>query len=212
MIKKIIFDVDNTLIPWKKEYFEEIKEVLNELKIDYTENDFNQILKALGEYENEHYKFDRKLMIEYINKCTGKQYPIEFMYGCTDKWSKCAPEKIELQLIETLEYLKTKYELVVLTDWYADQQAKRLEKAGILKYFTNVYGAEKTNRKPFKDAFIQAIGDNMPEECVMIGDSLERDIKGALNVGCKAINYSQDNNISEEYITISKLEKLREIL
>ena len=68
MIKKIIFDVDNTLIPWKKEYFEEIKEVLNELKIDYTENDFNQILKALGEYENEHYKFDRKLMIEYINK------------------------------------------------------------------------------------------------------------------------------------------------
>ncbi len=212
MIKKIIFDVDNTLIPWKKEYFEEIKEVLNELKIDYTENDFNQILKALGEYENEHYKFDRKLMIEYINKCTGKQYPIEFMYRCTDKWSECAPEKIELQLIETLEYLKTKYELVVLTDWYADQQAKRLEKAGILKYFTNVYGAEKTNRKPFKDAFIQAIGDNMPEECVMIGDSLERDIKGALNVGCKAINYSQDNNISEEYITISKLEKLREIL
>lgn len=212
MIKKIIFDVDNTLIPWEKEYFEEIKEVLKDLKIEYTENDFNQILKSLGEYENEHYKFDRKLMIEYINKYTGKQYPIEFMYGCTDRWAKCAPDKIEKELIETLEYLKTKYELVVLTDWYADQQAKRLEKAGILKYFTNVYGAEKTNRKPFKDAFEQAIGENKPEECIMIGDSLERDIKGAINAGCKAIYYSNNSDNNEEYITISKLESLRKIL
>ena len=212
MIKKVIFDVDDTLIPWKEEYFEEIKKVLNVLKIQYTENDFNEILKALGEYENKYYKFDRKLMLEHINKYTGKQYPIEFIYGCTDRWSECVPEKIEPELIKTLEYLKTKYQLVVLTDWYVDQQAKRLEKAGILRYFTNVYGAEKTNRKPFKDAFAQAICENKPEECVMIGDSLERDIKGAINAGCKAIYYSKNANTVKNYITISKLEKLREIL
>lgn len=212
MIKKIIFDIDNTLIIWKKEYFEEIKNVLNDLKIEYTDKDFNKILEALSEYENEYYKFDRKLMIEYINKYTGKYYPIEFIYGCINRWSKCVPDEIETKLIKTLEYLKTKYELVVLTDWYIDQQEKRLEKAGILKYFTNVYGAEKTNRKPFKDAFVQAIGSDKPEECVMIGDSLERDIKGALNAGCKAIYYNNSSKENEEYITISKLENLIDIL
>ena len=28
MIKRVIFDIDNTLIPWKKEYYSEIKKVL----------------------------------------------------------------------------------------------------------------------------------------------------------------------------------------
>ena len=28
MIKRVIFDIDNTLIPWKEEYYNEIKNVL----------------------------------------------------------------------------------------------------------------------------------------------------------------------------------------
>ena len=72
MIKRIIFDIDNTLIPWKTEYYEEIKVVLDELNIEYTENDCNEIKKALSEYENVHYSFNRKLMIEYINEYTKK--------------------------------------------------------------------------------------------------------------------------------------------
>ena len=39
----------------------------------------------------------------------------------------------------TLKYLSNKYELVVLTNWFTDCQQKRLEKAGILKYFKKVF-------------------------------------------------------------------------
>lgn len=213
MIKRVIFDIDNTLIPWKEEYYKEINDVLDELNIKHTEKDYNEILEALSAYENVYYTFDRKLMIEYINKFTKKNYPEEFIYKVTERWANCVPDKIEKEIIETLEYLNSKYELVILTDWYGDQQSKRLEKLDILKYFQNIYSAEKTKRKPFKEAFIQAIGNNKPEECIMIGDNLERDVKGALNAGLKAIWYNPNNKLQNtEYQIITKIEELKNIL
>ena len=213
MIKRVIFDIDNTLIPWKEEYYSEIKKVLKELNIDYTEKDYEKILEAFREYENVYYTFDKKLMLKYINDYTNKKYPEEFIYNVIEKWANCVPEKIDKNIIKLLEYLKSKYELVILTDWYKDQQIKRLEKVKILKYFSDIYSAENTRRKPFKEAFIQAIGDNKPSECVMIGDNFERDIKGALNAGLQAIYYAL-NEIKEkkEYYTISKLEDIANIL
>lgn len=96
MIKRVIFDIDDTLFPWKKEYFEEIKKVLEDMEIEYPETFINNITK---------------------------------------RWENCAPDKISQEIIETLEYLKSKYELVALTDWYEEQQKARLKKANILKYF-----------------------------------------------------------------------------
>ena len=66
MIKRVIFDIDDTLIPWK--YSKEVDNVLNDLGIKHTEEDTHNIIKALEEYENEYYMFDKKLMIQYINK------------------------------------------------------------------------------------------------------------------------------------------------
>lgn len=213
MIKRVIFDIDNTLIPWKKEYNDEIRKTLEDLKIMYTDKDLKQISQAFYEYENEYYTFDRKLMLDFINKYTKKQYPEEFIYNILDRWSTCIPDKIEKETKETLEYLKSKYELVILTDWYAKQQIKRLEKLDVLKYFQNVYSAEKIKRKPFKESFIQAIGEHKPEECIMIGDDLERDIRGALDAGLQAIWYCPNNKeLNTDYQTILKIEELKNIL
>lgn len=216
MIKRVIFDIDNTLILWKDEYYNDIKNVLDELNIKHTEQDYIEIKKALSEYENVYYTFDRKVMMKFINKYTNKNYPEEFIYKVTKKWANCVPEKIDENIIKLLEYLKTKYELVILTDWYGDQQAERLQKLDILKYFQKVYSAENTKRKPFKEAFMQALGDNKPEECIMIGDNFERDIQGAVNAGLQAIWYNPNNETeitnNEEYYTVSKLEELKKIL
>ena len=142
MIKRVIFDMDNTLMPWKKEYDNEIGIVLKELGIEYTEEENKKIRKALIEYENNYYTFNTKLMIDFINKYTKKNYPEELIEKLMNKWSKCAPEKLPESTIKVLEYTKSKYEVVVLTDWYKEQQVKRLEKAKILKYFQEVYAAE----------------------------------------------------------------------
>ena len=213
MIKRIIFDIDNTLIPWKKEYNYEINKALEKLNIPYTEEEANQISIAFDEYENAYLTFQKDKMVQFINEYTKKQYPKELVYEIIKGWESCVPERIEPEIIELLEYLKEKYELVILTDWYIDSQKARLEKVGILQYFQDVYGAEKTKRKPYPEAFLQAIGNNKPEECVMIGDSFERDIKGAIQAGMKAIYYCPiDKDIKGEFVKVEKLEELREIL
>lgn len=213
MVKRIIFDIDNTLIPWKKEYNYEINKALEKLNIPYTEEEANQISIAFDEYENAYLTFQKDKMVEFINEYTKKQYPKELVYEIIKGWESCVPEQIEPEIIEVLEYLKEKYELVILTDWYVDSQKARLEKVGILQYFQEVYGAEKTKRKPYPEAFFQAIGNNKPEECVMIGDSFERDIKGAIQAGMKAIYYCPiDKDIKGEFVKVEKLEELREIL
>lgn len=217
MIKRVIFDIDDTLIPWK--YSKEVDNVLNDLGIKHTEEDTHNIIKALEEYENEYYMFDKKLMIQYINKYTKKQYPETFIYTIIDRWAECVPSEIDSSIQDTLKYLNKKYEIVALTDWFVEPQSKRLEKVGILKYFSNIYGAEKTKRKPFKDAFTQAIKTNKLEECIMIGNSIERDIKGALNAGLQAIWYNPNNKLqnieyekNQKYQIITKIEQLQEIL
>ena len=210
MIKRVIFDIDNTLMPWKTEYFSEIYKALKELNIDFTEEDFLKIKKAFSEYENNYYTFNTKLMIDFINKYTKKNYPEELIEKLMNKWSKCAPEKLPESTIKVLEYTKSKYEVVVLTDWYKEQQVKRLEKAKILKYFQEVYAAENTKRKPFKEAFMQAIGENKPEECIVLGDDFQRDIEGALKAGLQAIYYNPNNTEQNEKISFYNLKNNEE--
>ena len=213
MIKRIIFDIDNTLIPWKKEYNYEINKALEKLNIPYTEEEANQISIAFDEYENAYLTFQKDKMVQFINEYTKKQYPKELVYEIIKGWESCVPERIEPEIIELLEYLKEKYELVILTDWYVDSQKARLEKVGILQYFQDVYGAEKTKRKPYPEAFLQAMGNNKAEECVMVGDSFERDIKGAIQAGLKAIYYCPiDNDKKGEFVKVRKLEELRKVL
>ena len=79
MIKRVVFDIDNTLIPWESEYDKEIEKTLDELNIQYTEQEYKEIRKAFSEYEKVNYRFDKKIMLGYINNYMKKQYPIEFM-------------------------------------------------------------------------------------------------------------------------------------
>ena len=137
---------------------------------------------------------------------------MEFLEKCLEHFSNCAPNKMNKEIYETLEYLSKKYELVVLTNWFEKQQAKRLETVGILKYFSKVYAPETFLIKPNKEAFMKAC-QNKPEEAVMVGDSLKADIEGAINAGLKAIYINKNaEKGSKDYITINEFSELKNIL
>lgn len=213
MIKRLIFDIDGTLIPWKKEYDIEINKALDRLNITYNEEEVNKISDAFQKYENAYLTFNKDNMSRFINEYTKKQYPKELVYEVIKGWESCVPEQIEPEIVDTLKYLEKKYDMVILTDWYVDSQKERLKKLGILQYFKQIYGAESTKRKPFKEAFMQAVGDNKPEECVMIGDDIERDIKGAIQAGLKAIYYCQvENGAKGKFLKINNISELKNIL
>lgn len=213
MIKRIIFDVDDTLIDWKDEYDKVIDNVVENLNIQCSNETIEKIREGFNNYDFENYTFSKEKMSEYINKYVGMNLPKDLIYDVIDGWGKCAPSNLDKELGSLLDYLSNKYELVCLTDWFEEPQINRLKIAGIYKYFKSIYGSENTKRKPFKEAFERAIGEFLPEECVMVGDNLERDIKGAIENGLQAIWYNRKGKATDLNCRIIKnLNELKEIL
>lgn len=101
--------------------------------------------------------------------------------------------------IEVLDYLKDKYELHIITNGFEEVQTLKLQKSGIDKYFTHIVtsecvGVKKPNPKVFEFALGKA--NAKAHESLMIGDSYEADIMGALNSGMMAIHFSEESKSS----------------
>ena len=209
MIKKVIFDLDNTLIDWLDEYIFAITNVINKLNLGYSENKIKEIDNKLTDYEKTHTIYDKRDFCDYLNKECNTNLPYEFVDMLIEEQGKCYREFKESE-IDTLEYLKSKYELIVLSNWFTDTQIKRLENAKVLKYFSLVSGGDRHLLKPAKEAF--DIVDKK-SECVMVGDSIKHDIMPAIELGMKAILITK-KQVKEDsrYIKIEKLEELKEIL
>lgn len=216
MIKRVIFDIDNTLIDWKTEYNDKVREVLEEFNEKREEAEIKKLQEALNEYENYYLTFNLDKMVEFVRKYTDINYSKEIIKGILDMWGTCVPQFCPIENIETLKYLKDKYELVILTDWFLKPQFNRLKLLKIDKFFSKIYTAENAKRKPNKEAFIQAIGEYKPEECIMIGDSYERDVIGAINSGLYAVWYrgkkEMCENLNEKVTIIEELSDLKDIL
>lgn len=89
--------------------------------------------------------------------------------------------------IEILEYLTGKgYQLHLITNGFEKTQHSKLKNSGIDKYFQEVITSEGSNSlKPHKEIFDYAFqkARALPEHSIMLGDSLEVDIQGAINAG-----------------------------
>lgn len=213
MVKRLIFDVDNTLIEWKNEYWETLKDVFKEENIEYNEILINNFIKAIDMYEKIYEYYNREKMLEHVNKITNSNFSMDFFNKLLKKFEDCIPPKDD-NIYNVLEYLSKKYELVVLTNWFKDIQENRLKKFGIHQFFKEIFASENFKMKPNKESFDVAMGSKKPEECVMIGDNLETDIKGAINANIKAIYITTKLNKGKvnDYIVINKLEDLKELL
>lgn len=207
MIKRLIFDLDNTLIMWKDEYVEAIAKSISKFNIKC---DPNYMSNLVDEYENYYDRYDKDLLIEFINKNIDDEVDMNFINDFLYNIGFCGD--VDDSVIDTLEYLSSKYELVVLTNWFTEAQSNRLGSAGIDKYFSKVYGGDLI-LKPEKQAFINAAGNTQLEECIMIGDSYNLDVMGAYNAGIKPIfmnpKHKENKNNFDE---IEKLSDLKDIL
>ena len=79
MIKRIIFDLDNTLIMWKDEYEKAADIALNVINYPKTNDLYKKINEVESEYEEGKTKFDQKEVIDYLNEKLNLHLPYEFM-------------------------------------------------------------------------------------------------------------------------------------
>ena len=214
LIKKVIFDIDDTLIDWKDEYWNSLNRTFEELNLEYSEKDIEKVKKAIDIYEDgRNETYNKEKMQKTIEDELKYKLPEEFMDVWMNYLGKCIPEKIDENIFKTLEYLQEKYELVILSNWLEKSQMLRLKNAKLDKYFKEFYITEGIKMKPSKESFNIARGKNKEIECVMIGDNFKTDIKGAINAGMQAIYLNKKNNINEiENKNVTEILKISDLI
>lgn len=120
--------------------------------------------------------------------------------------------------IELLDYLQPKYNLYILSNGFKELQSRKMQTAGLLKYFKRLVLSDDIGiNKPHPELFIHAlqVADASTEECIMIGDMFDTDIAGAAGVGMDQIFYNRkqiDTLPFEPTYTVDNLLQIKEIL
>jgi len=209
MLKRIIFDLDNTLIMWLDHYPLLLKDVLkdNNLDIDYLIID-----RAIEAQEINYDYLTKEQLLHDINVNLEKPVSMSLVDEILERQKVLA--EYDESIIDVLKYLASKYEIVVLTNYFKDTQEGRLKTAGLLPYITEVIGGDTVNKiKPNAEGFIKAMGNHTANECLMIGDSINIDIKGAKNVGIPTVLMDKENRYPDyQGKRITNLEELKEML
>ena len=208
MIKRIIFDLDNTIMIWKDNYINALKDTLLYFKVDIKYlDDINNIIENL---ENKYDRISKEVLLDDINNDLELNLNIDFVDYLFKKQSLLCD--ISSDVCDTLKYLSSKYSLAVLTNYFKEVQEERLRCADILKYFDDVYGGELFI-KPDSKAFLNATSNYKVDECLMIGDNIRVDIDGARKLGFKVIAVDYFNKTtSDSYPVIRNFGDLKKIL
>jgi putative hydrolase of the HAD superfamily len=112
-----------------------------------------------------------------------------------DDYVRICPYKTNLfpDVHEVLTYLQEKYTLHLISNGFKEATTVKVGNTGLGKYFENVIISELVGvNKPDKAIFTHAINlaGAQVHESLMIGDSLEADVYGALHFGMDAIYFN----------------------
>jgi putative hydrolase of the HAD superfamily len=118
---------------------------------------------------------------------------------------------------EILQYLANKnYQLHLITNGFEKTQRSKLKSSGLDKYFKEVITSEgSSSLKPNKEIFDYAFQKTgaRPEESIMLGDSIEVDIIGAIQAGIDQVFINHLNisiDIKPTYV-VNSLKELENI-
>jgi putative hydrolase of the HAD superfamily len=226
MIKHIFFDLDHTI--W--DFDRNAKETLLELYEVYQ-------LKLLGLHspeefidrytENNHRLWQRYHLGE-ITKETLRQErfrvtflelgvkPEEVPHQFEDDYVRISPTKTNLfeGAAKVLGYLQKKYQLHIISNGFKETTLTKMNLSGLNPYFTQVIisedvGVNKPNQLIFEHALAKASA--VKNESIMIGDSLEADIRGAQDFGMKAIFFNPLKTVQPKDVEV-QIFNLEELL
>lgn len=118
---------------------------------------------------------------------------------------------------EILQYLTDKgYQLHLITNGFEKVQLCKLQSSGLDHYFKVIVTSESSNSlKPEKEIFEFALNKTgaTVQESIMIGDTIDVDIAGAMSIGMDQIhvNYNGAKQALTPTYTVSTLKELEDI-
>ena len=221
-IKYILFDLDGTLFNFdlgeKKALTDTLIKMANyhpteedcKWYHDMNEVCFNEFNFGIVKTRKEFHMKRFTLLKEKLNL----NYDVEEVNAYYVNKLKYASELYE-DAVETINYLKDKYELYIASNGMVQVQTKRMEESKIAKYFKRYFISEECDHmKPdieFFDYVFKNIKDEDKSHYVIIGDRLDTDILGGIKAGIKTI-YVNRNNINSEIKPDVEIFDLRELI
>jgi YjjG family noncanonical pyrimidine nucleotidase len=225
-IKHLFFDLDHTLWDFEKNSALAFEKIFKELNLNIDSEKFMDIYNPINvaywklyeknEIDQETLRISRvKDAFEALNYSLTLD-EINIISNLFIEYLTSNNHLIE-GTIETLEYLKDKYVLHIITNGFSIVQDVKLQKSNLDKYFVTITNSEAAGqKKPHENIFKHALtsANASKTESIMIGDSIEADVLGALNFGIKVVYFNPTNEVfsNNEIIHIKKLTQLKTIL
>ena len=204
-VTDIFFDLDHTLWDFEKNSGLAFNEIFIELNFPFSLDVFLKLYNPINHAQWKLYR-ENKITQEDLRfnrlNMTFEKLNYSASIGLIDKISEqyitylsTFPHLFE-GAIELLEALKSRFKLHIITNGFDKVQQFKIENSGIKSFFEFVFTAEKVGfKKPHPEIFIQSLKtvNTTAEASIMIGDSFEADILGALNQGMQAIHFNSHN-------------------
>ncbi len=210
MIKRIIFDIDNTLLKSEPDCINAYTKYLDDFNLTSQKVNARYIYDILEEFEKSNIEYTKENMSKFISSKIGAFFTKEELDKMISYYSK-ESTLINSDTKKILEYLSNKYELVALSNWFYETQESRLETRKLKKYFKHVYGVDNLGRKPNIKVYEKACYPHKFNECLMIGDNINFDVKMPYKLGINVIYFNEFNSYTS-FDNINNLNKLLEIL
>lgn len=225
-IQHIFFDLDHTLWDFEKNSDLVFQKVFNKHNISIPLKDFLDVYKPINFEYWRLYREEKVTKSELRYQRLKKTFDT-INYSISDQLiDVIAIEYIDFlphfnylfpNTIEILDYLKEKYQLHIITNGFDEIQSKKMNSSNIIHYFDAIItsesvGVKKPNPKVFEHAL--KLANAKKENSIMIGDSIEADVLGAINIGIKAIhcNFDQKKVVNKNFISINSLLDLKQYL
>ena len=207
----LLFDADNTLLDFTKASKDAFELVCKDFLIDYSPITF-QIYQTLNHGVWKEFEQQQITAVELRTKrmslfldAIGKANIDPDIFSDRYMEKVVAASEIYEGVTELLANLKKDYRLSIVTNGLKEAQRPRLEKLELMSYFDSVVvsdeiGVAKPTIEFFEYAY-QSIPNPPPKaQMLMIGDSLNSDIKGGNNFGIATCWLSRGKELTGEGI------------
>lgn len=225
-IQHVFFDLDHTLWDFEKNSDLTFHKVFDKQQVQVNLQDFLTVYKPLNREFWKLYR-EEKISKEALRYQRLKKTFDTINYSISDALiDVIAIEYIEFlphfnhlfdHTFDVLDYLKPKYQLHIITNGFEEIQTKKMQSSNIHHYFDKIItsesvGVKKPNPKVFEHAL--AIANATKDNSIMIGDSVEADIEGALQVGMEAIhcNFEGEEVTATNFKSITSLLEIKQYL
>lgn len=222
----IFFDLDHTLWDFDKNAEETLQELFS--IYSFQRLGFSSVDVFIETYTRNNHKLWAQYHLGEINKEQLRKArfantfielgidPELFPASFEEDYIQLSPLKTHLfpHAVEVLEYLQEKYTLHLISNGFKEGTQAKIANTDIQKYFSHIVISEDVGlHKPHPDIFHYALkGANAKKESsIMIGDSLEADVRGAQNFGMDAIFFNP-NRIEVPLDVKHEIKRLKELM